>query len=93
MTEYALPAGRLVRRPAFWAAYVVVAACALALARGHAQSANASMLRGYVGNGDRVSTAVLQWCYAYAEKSLDDFHQLHAAARAGEIEVADDPAR
>lgn len=32
MTEYALPAGRLVRRPAFWAAYVVVAACALALA-------------------------------------------------------------
>ncbi|WP_124713622.1 DUF2252 domain-containing protein [Mycolicibacterium nivoides] len=70
-----------------------VAACALALARGHAQSANASMLRGYVGNGDRVSTAVLQWCYAYAEKSRDDFHQLHAAARAGEIEVADDPAR
>jgi hypothetical protein len=51
------------------------------------------MLRGYVGNGDRVSTAVLQWCYAYAEKSRDDFHQLHAAARAGEIEVADDPAR
>ena len=29
----------------------------------------------------------------YAEKSLDDFHQLRAAAAAGDIEVADDPAR
>ena len=34
-----------------------------------------------------------QWSYAYADKSLDDFHQLHAAAAAGEIEVADDPVR
>lgn len=70
-----------------------VAACALALARGHAQSANASILRGYVGNGEKVSRAVIEWSYAYADKSLDDFHQLRAAAKAGEIEVADDPAR
>lgn len=70
-----------------------VSACALALARGHAQSANASILRGYVGNGEKVSAAVLEWSYAYADKSLDDFHQLKAAARAGDIEVADDPAR
>lgn len=70
-----------------------VAACALALARGHAQSANASILRGYVGNGEKVSGAVIEWSYAYADKSLDDFHQLQAAAKAGEIEVADDPAR
>jgi uncharacterized protein (DUF2252 family) len=70
-----------------------VGACALSLARGHAQSANASMLRGYVGNGDTVSAAILDWSYAYADKSLDDFHQLLAAAKAGEIEVADDPLR
>lgn len=70
-----------------------VAACALALARGHAQSANASILRGYVGNGEKVSAAVLDWSYAYADKSLEDFHQLRAAAKAGDIEVADDPAR
>jgi uncharacterized protein (DUF2252 family) len=70
-----------------------VGACALSLARGHAQSANASMLRGYIGNGDTVSAAVLEWSYAYADKALDDFHQLQAAAKAGEIEVADDPVR
>jgi uncharacterized protein (DUF2252 family) len=68
-------------------------ACAVLLARAHSQSANASILRGYVGTGDNVCDAVAEWTYTYADKSLDDFHQLHAAAKAGEIEVADDPAR
>lgn len=67
--------------------------CALSLARAHAQSANASMLRGYVGNNDTVIKAIVEWSYAYAEKSLDDFHRLQAAAKAGDIDVADDPAR
>lgn len=70
-----------------------VAACALSLARGHAQSANASMLRGYVGGGDSVAAAILEWSYAYAEKTLADFDRLKAAAKAGEIEVAPDPLR
>jgi hypothetical protein len=70
-----------------------VRACALALARGHAQSANASLLRGYVGCGEQVSAAILGWSFAYADKTLDDFHQLKAAAKSGEIEVADDPLR
>jgi hypothetical protein len=47
------------------------------------------MLRGYVGNGEAVSAAVLEWSYSYAEKTLADFHQL----KAGEIPVADDPLR
>ncbi|OBF58402.1 hypothetical protein A5756_07885 [Mycobacterium sp. 852002-53434_SCH5985345] len=70
-----------------------VAACAVLLARAHSQSANASLLRGYVGSGEIVQSAVAEWCYAYADKSLDDFHQLKAAAAAGDIEVAADPAR
>jgi hypothetical protein len=70
-----------------------VAACAVLLARAHSQSANASILRGYVGTSDNVHCAVADWSYAYADKSLDDFHQLRAAAKAGAIEVADDPAR
>jgi uncharacterized protein (DUF2252 family) len=70
-----------------------VAACAALLARAHSQSANASILRGYVGTSDAVHSAVAEWSYAYADKSLDDFHQLRAAAAAGDIEVADDPAR
>jgi hypothetical protein len=70
-----------------------VSACAVLLARAHSQSANASILRGYVGNNDTVHGAVAAWSYEYADKSLDDFHQLRAAAAAGDIEVADDPAR
>jgi uncharacterized protein (DUF2252 family) len=70
-----------------------VVACAVLLARAHSQSANASILRGYVGTSNSVHEAVAEWCYAYADKSLDDFHQLHAAAKAGDIEVADDPVR
>ncbi len=70
-----------------------VTACAVLLARAHSQSANASILRGYVGTSDTVPDAVAEWCYTYADKSFDDFHQLQAAAKAGDIQVADDPAR
>jgi uncharacterized protein (DUF2252 family) len=70
-----------------------VVACAVLLARAHSQSANASILRGYVGTSSNAHDAVAEWSYAYADKSLDDFHQLRAAAAAGDIEVADDPLR
>lgn len=70
-----------------------VIACAVLLARAHSQSANASILRGYAGNNDTIHQAIAEWSYTYADKSLDDFHQLHAAAAAGDIEVAVDPAR
>lgn len=77
--------------PAAFAQYA--RACAMVLARSHSQSANGSLLRGYVGNGDKVGTAVLEWSYAYADKALADFHALGEAARAGAIEVAADPLR
>ena len=77
--------------PAAFGEYV--SACCVLLARAHAQSANAAMLHGYVGGGAAVRSAIVEWSYAYADKSLDDFHQLRAAANAGEIEVADDPVR
>ena len=70
-----------------------VTACAVLLARAHSQSANASILRGYVGTSDSVCEAVAEWSFTYADKALDDFHQLRAAAKAGEIEVAEDPVR
>ena len=70
-----------------------VSACAVLLARAHSQSANASILRGYVGTANTAHDAIAEWSYTYADKSLDDFHQLHAAAKAGDIEVADDPLR
>ncbi len=70
-----------------------VTACAVLLARAHSQSANASILRGYVGTSDTVHDAVAEWSYTYADKSLDDFRSTASAAAAGEIEVADDPGR
>jgi len=70
-----------------------VSACAVLLARAHSQSANASILRGYVGTANTAHDAIAEWSYTYADKSLDDFHQLRAAAKAGDIEVADDPLR
>jgi uncharacterized protein (DUF2252 family) len=75
--------------PAAYGDYV--SACSILLARAHAQSANASMLRGYVGEGDTVRKAIVEWSYAYAQKALDDYHQLLSAAKAGDIEVADSP--
>lgn len=77
--------------PTAFAEYV--AACSVLLARAHAQSANATMLHGYVGGGGKVRRAIIDWSYAYADKSLDDFHKLRASAKNGEIEVADDPLR
>ena len=58
-----------------------VGACAVLLARAHSQSANASILRGYVGTNDTVHEAIAEWSYAYADKSLDDFHQLSGGRR------------
>ena len=70
-----------------------VGACAYALARGHAQSANGSMLRGYVGSGEIVTAAIVEWAYAYADKNMYDYTKLQGAAKAGQIQVADDPMR
>lgn len=70
-----------------------VGACAYALARGHAQSANGSMLRGYVGSGEVVNAAISEWAYAYADKNAYDYAKLQSAAKAGQIQVADDPIR
>ncbi len=45
--------------PSAFSEYVSV--CALLLARAHAQSVNASMLHGYVGNNATVRQAVIDW--------------------------------
>lgn len=67
--------------------------CAVVLARAHAQSARARVLHGYFGNGHKAIDAIITWCYRYADKTVADFEQVAAAARAGDIEVANDPQR
>jgi hypothetical protein len=39
-------------------------------------------VHGYVGRGAPVRSAIVDWSFAYADKSLSDFHQLRAAAKA-----------
>ena len=48
-------------------------ACAATLARAHAQSPNAAIIAGYIGNGRVVGESLLEWAYAYAALSKQDF--------------------
>src|ERR1700733_15233838 len=54
-----------------WTFSEYVGARAVLLARAHSQSANASILRGYVGTSSAVHDAIAEWSYAYADKALD----------------------
>lgn len=53
--------------------------CAAVLARAHAQSARAANVAGYIGNGRMVGEAILEWAYAYAELSKEDYEAFVAA--------------
>lgn len=55
-------------------------ACATTLARAHGQSPTASQVVGYVGGGRGVGEAILEWSYAYADLSREDW-QLFCAHR------------
>ena len=58
-------------------------ACALLLARAHAQSPDAARIGGYLGSSDAFDRAVVDWSLAYADQSLSDYRQLQAAVAAG----------
>lgn len=62
-----------------------VEGCAILLARGHAQSANAPAIASYLGRSDAFDRAVTDWSFGYAEQSLADYHRLRDAVTAGEI--------
>ncbi|SIT86272.1 DUF2252 domain-containing protein [Microbacterium sp. RU33B] len=54
-------------------------ACAVTLARAHAQSSTAPQVAGYIGNGRLVGEALLEWALAYAELSRSDYEAFTAA--------------
>ncbi|MFD4958158.1 DUF2252 domain-containing protein [Microbacterium sp. NPDC058389] len=54
-------------------------ACAVTLARAHAQSETVTQLAGYIGNGRVVAEAILQWARAYADLSRADYEAFVAA--------------
>lgn len=55
-------------------------ACAVTLARAHAQSPRAAEVSGYLGDGTRVGEALLDWGRGYAERSHADYTVFTARA-------------
>jgi uncharacterized protein (DUF2252 family) len=56
------------------------AGCGTVLSRGHAQSLDAPIIAGYLGNSREFDRAVVDWSIAYAERSRADFEQLQRTA-------------
>lgn len=54
-------------------------ACAVILARAHAQSENAGAIVGYLGRGAGIAESLLQWADAYAALSEADYRAFVAA--------------
>jgi uncharacterized protein (DUF2252 family) len=55
-------------------------ACAATLARAHGQSGTAPQVAGYIGKGDVVGEALLEWAFAYAELASQDYAAFLAAS-------------
>jgi uncharacterized protein (DUF2252 family) len=50
--------------------------CGELVARGHARSADACIIAGYIGNGKRFGEAILEFAEAYAEQTQKDWQTL-----------------
>lgn len=59
-------------------------ACAITLARAHAQAPAAAAISGYLGKGNEVARVLVGWANAYADLAADDYRSFvaQAAARA-----------
>lgn len=58
------------------------AACAVTLARAHAQSPTAAAVAGYVGGGSAAGEAIATWAFAYADLARADYEEFVAAGGA-----------
>ena len=66
------------------------AACASALAVAHARSGDASMIDGYLGDDDTFDRAITKFAEAYADRTEQDYAELHTAVEDGRIPIVDD---
>ncbi|WP_295012101.1 DUF2252 domain-containing protein [uncultured Microbacterium sp.] len=48
-------------------------ACAITLARAHAQAPSAAEVAGYAGKGVQLATVLVEWANAYADLAADDY--------------------
>lgn len=56
-------------------------ACAVILARAHSQSLWAPLISGYIGGGRSLGRVLVEWGYAYADRSREDY-ELFVASNA-----------
>ena len=69
--------------------------CGELLARGHARSGDASLIAGYLGNGDKFGTALVKFGEAYADQTEADWKELKRSRKpeAGSRKRAQDEQR
>ena len=58
------------------------------LARGHARSGDAAVIKGYIGKPARVIEQLTKYALDYAVQTQHDFEQFHKAIKAGKIRAA-----
>lgn len=58
------------------------------LARGHARSGDALIIKGYVGNPDKLSEAMVNYAVDYADLTEEDLSVFQKAIKNGQIKVA-----
>ncbi len=63
--------------------------CGWALALAHAKSGDAAMIAGYAGNSDELDQAMVNFAFAYANQTEEDYQALISAAKSGRIKVAE----
>ena len=62
-----------------------VEACAIVLARSHAQSPTSAEVVGYIGRSDTVSRGIVAWCTQYEQRSRSDFERVAASVGSREF--------
>ena len=60
------------------------------LAKGHARTSGASMIAGYLGDGEGAGDALARFARLYADQTEADWAALVAAAKAGKLPMSDD---
>jgi uncharacterized protein (DUF2252 family) len=58
------------------------------VARGHARSGDAMSIKGYIGSGDKVQKAIVQYGLAYADRTESDFESFQKAIKSGRLKTA-----
>ena len=72
--------------PGDWETYTTsVAIAGGTLARAHARSVDPGLVSAYLGGGESITLAMIEFAFAYADQTERDYERMQSAIRAGEI--------